>query len=121
MSKRKIVHVEIPASDSASASQFYQDLFGWDARRVETPTPYYMFSGGNIGGGYNPLDEQNQPGDILIYIESDDVDADLRAIEAHGGAIIEGPRVVADYGIMAVFTDPTGNRVALWKDTAPQS
>jgi len=29
MSKRNIVHVEIPAVDTESAGKFYADLFGW--------------------------------------------------------------------------------------------
>ena len=29
MSKRNVVHIEIPAADIKSASTFYETLFGW--------------------------------------------------------------------------------------------
>ena len=35
MTKRNIVHIEIPAADSAKAAQFYQALFGWKTTRDE--------------------------------------------------------------------------------------
>jgi len=35
MSKRNIVHVEIPAADQTAAGTFYQQLFGWKI----TPIP----------------------------------------------------------------------------------
>jgi predicted enzyme related to lactoylglutathione lyase len=34
MSKRNIVHVEIPAVNVEGAGKFYQDLFGWKIQPV---------------------------------------------------------------------------------------
>jgi predicted enzyme related to lactoylglutathione lyase len=33
VTKRNIVHIEIPAADAEKAGKFYQDLFGW---KIET-------------------------------------------------------------------------------------
>jgi predicted enzyme related to lactoylglutathione lyase len=35
MTKRNIVHIEIPVADAAKAGQFYQALFGWKITRDE--------------------------------------------------------------------------------------
>jgi predicted enzyme related to lactoylglutathione lyase len=35
MSKRNIVHIEIPAADTTAAAQFYQTIFGWKTTRDE--------------------------------------------------------------------------------------
>ncbi len=35
MTKRNIVHIEIPAADQAKAAKFYEALFGWKTTRDE--------------------------------------------------------------------------------------
>jgi predicted enzyme related to lactoylglutathione lyase len=56
MSKRAIVHLEIPAGDSAGAAAFYGDLFGWDTQRNEQ-MDYTTFETGSVRGGFNPLSD----------------------------------------------------------------
>ena len=87
MNKRAIVHVEIPAKDREVTAKFYSDLFGWEFRHMSEPAPYTMFETGNIGGGYPDVSENTKPGDVLVYIASDDIDADLKKIEGEGGRV----------------------------------
>jgi hypothetical protein len=35
MSKRNVVHIEIPAADQVKAAKFYETLFGWKTTRDE--------------------------------------------------------------------------------------
>ena len=119
MTKRNIVHIEIPAADAAKAGKFYQDLFGW---KIETDpvmnyTMWEPLQG--PGGGFNPLNESVKPGDVLIYVDSADIDADLLQIKALGGEIITPKTEIPQVGWFALFKDPTGNTLALYTSLNP--
>ena len=116
MTKRAIVHIEIPASNREEAAQFYQEMFGWDFEHLSGGMPYTTFSSGNVDGGFPDVGEMVKPGDVTLYIASDDLEADLKKIEELGGKTIMGKTEVPGFGHFAIFTDPTGNRVAIWKN-----
>jgi predicted enzyme related to lactoylglutathione lyase len=119
MGKRDIVHIEIPAVKSAEAAAFYSELFGWDIQQDDN-FDYIMFSGGNIGGGFTHVGENNtQVGDVLVYVGSDDIDADLKAITAKGGEVVMPKSEIPTIGWFAVFKDPTGNAMALYTAMNP--
>ncbi len=115
MTKREIVHVEIPAANREAAAQFYKEVFGWKFEHHQEPVPYTTFQTGNVPGGFPDMSSDYKPGDVVVYIDSDDLDADLKQITAHGGHAI-GPKLeVPGMGWFAFFADPSGNRLALWK------
>ena len=115
MDKRSVVHVEIPAKDRLQTAKFYAEIFGWEYQDQPGPVPYTMFQSGNTAGGYPELGEMYKPGDVLIYIGSSDLEADLKQIEARGGTVILRDDEVPGFGHLALFCDPAGNRIALWK------
>jgi uncharacterized protein len=117
MTKRSIVHIEIPARNRETTAKFYSDLFGWEFEHMGEPAPYTLFRTGNVAGGYPDVGGMYRPGDVLIYISSDDLQADLSNIENHGGQVIAPKIDVGEMGTMAIFTDPAGNRMALWKES----
>ncbi len=116
MTKRNVVHVEIPVLNSAESQAFYSELCGWKFSVDETVN-YTMFEGNNIGGGLvNPDDDTYKADSMLLYLESTDVEADLKKVEALGGKTIQPRMEISDYGAIGVFIDPAGNRVAFWED-----
>lgn len=117
MSKRSIVHVEIPAKNPKKDAEFYQQMFGWDIRHAEEPVAYTMFESGNIGGGFPTLGDGYQPGDVLIYIDSDDIEADLKKAKGLGAKVLHEKMEIPGAGWMAWLEDPSGNRIALWTST----
>jgi predicted enzyme related to lactoylglutathione lyase len=119
MSQRSIVHIEIPSADPTAAAEFYSKLFGWEYNSVPE-FDYATFATENTGGGFPRVSDMYRQGDVVVYIESDDLEADLERIEAHGGKAVGEPMEVPGFGWFAFFTDPTGNRLALWKDTSGQ-
>src|SRR5574338_835020 len=109
MSKRNVVHIEIPAGNVSSAAQFYETLFGWKMEHVPE-FDYTMWSdGGGYGGGFNKVSDENPVGQVLVYIDSDDIEADLRKVEELGGTIIAPKTEIPGTGWFGLFKDPTGN------------
>lgn len=115
-SKRSIVHIEIPAKDRDTSAKFYAELFGWDYNHVGDPMNYTTFQAGNTGGGYPDLGDMTKAGDVRVYISSDNIEADLKKIEGLGGKTIMPNTEIPGFGHMAMFTDPAGNTLALWKE-----
>jgi predicted enzyme related to lactoylglutathione lyase len=119
MTKRNIVHIEIPAADGVKAGKFYQDLFGW---KIETDTKmnYTMWAPGEgVGGGFAPLGETVKPGDVLVQVDSDDIEADLKRVKALGGTVLREKTEIPQIGWFALFKDPTGNTLALYTSMNP--
>ncbi len=120
MSKHAIVHVEIPATDPTASGQFYADLFGWTLQH-DAQFDYTMFQAeGGPDGGFTKVGtpgadgRQTQPGDVLVYVSTDDIDATLARAEALGGKTVVPKMEIPGAGWLAIFTDPTGNRIGLY-------
>lgn len=79
------------------------------------PTPYTMGQSGNVGIGMPDVSDNVKVGNVLIYIASDDIEGDLKRIEKAGGKTVMPKDEVPGFGAFAVFADPAGNSVALWK------
>jgi len=112
---RGISHIEIPAKDRVKSAKFYEEIFGWKIQSMDSKNiPYTIWQSGNVRGGFPDLGDLYKPGDVVIYIDSDDIDTDLKKIEANGGKTLLGKTVIPGVGVYAFFADPTGNRMALY-------
>ena len=119
MAKRNIVHIEIPALHAEKAGSFYHDLFGWEIESIPD-MDYVMWDAGHGSqGGFNPLDDEFKPGDVLIYVASQDIDADLKQCEKVGGTIVRNKTEIPGTGWYGIFKDPTGNRIGLYTSKNP--
>ena len=113
MSKRNVVHVEIPAANTQSAAQFYESLFGWKMQHAPEFDYTMWEDGSGYGGGFNKVTEQTPVGLVLVYIDSDDIDADLKKVEQLGGSVVAPKTEIPGTGWFGIFKDPTGNTLAL--------
>lgn len=119
MSKRNVVHIEIPAADVPAAAKFYETLLGW---KMETAAEfdYTMWSDGSgYGGGFNKVSDENPVGEVLVYIDSDDIDADLKKVKELGGTVVRPKTEIPGTGWFGLFKDPTGNTLALYTSKNP--
>jgi len=120
MSKRNIVHVEIPATNVEGAGKFYQELFGWKLQHVPEMN-YTMWEAGNGDeyGGFPQVSDDNPAGQVLVYIQSTDIEADLKKVEKLGGTVLHQKAEIPQTGWYGVFQDPTGNVLALYTSMNP--
>ena len=120
MSKRNIVHVEIPAANVEGSGKFYQELFGWKLTH-DAGMNYTMFEAGNGDeyGGFPQVSDENPAGQVLVYIASDDIEADLKKVEKLGGKVLHQKTEIPQTGWYGVFQDPTGNVLALYTSMKP--
>ena len=107
----KPVHVEIPASDTSRAQEFYKSVFGWQFQAMEGPFEYHMtrFSE-DSGGGVFP----GETGAIRIYFDVDDINAGAARMKEFGGTADE-PQPIPGMGWFVTGTDTEGNPIGLWQ------
>lgn len=110
--------IDLWTSDVEGSRRFYADLFGWEAQE---PSPefggYFMFnrSGVPVAGGMGDMGDLPADDSWKVYLDTDDIVRTAREAEAAGADITGPPAPVADLGIQAVLTDPTGARVGAWQ------
>ena len=116
MSNHPIVHVEFAASDQQAAGKFYADLFGWKTEYMPE-FKYVTFETGpdEVGGGINPVSDDYPAGTVVFYVGTDDIEASLAKAEGLGGKTILPKMEVPGMGWLAMFLDPFGNKIGLWK------
>ncbi len=120
MSKRNVVHVEIPAANVEAASRFYEALFGWKMQNIPEMNYTMWEDGSGFGGGFNTVSEENPVGQVLVYIDSDDIEADLKKAEKLGGKVLHKKTEIPGTGWFGTFQDPTGNVLALYTSMNPK-
>jgi predicted enzyme related to lactoylglutathione lyase len=113
--KGKIVHVEIPADDTQRAMKFWGELAGWQFKAYgegdENAPEYNMFEG-EPGGGLYPSSDGEKG--IMVYFETDDIDAEIDRIRELGGNT-EDKMPVPSMGWFAQGKDTEGNQFGVWQ------
>lgn len=121
MTKRHIVHIEIPTSDAVESGKFYADLFGWKIEAMPE-MDYTMFEPAEgPGGGFTPVSAENPIGNVVVYVDSPDIDADLKKTESLGGKTLVPKSEIPNMGWFAILKDPTGNQIALFTSMNPEN
>lgn len=120
MSKHPVVHIEIPSKDAKKNSQFYADLFGWKMTVFEQ-LDYVIFDSGegSPGGGFPPVADFNKTDRLLVYVDTDDIERDLKKAVSLGGKSVLPKTEIPGQGWFALFTDPEGNTLALYTSANP--
>jgi len=105
-------------SDVEGSRRFYGELLGWQAAE---PSPefggYFMFNrdGAPVAGGMGDMPDTPAQDVWKIYLATDDIARAVGAAEAEGAQIVVPASPVADLGVQAVLTDPTGAGVGIWQ------
>ena len=120
---RPVVHWELMSKDPAKVSAFYETTFGGNIQHM--PGLNYRIvetggEGGINGGILKPQREGPWPGNMLFYIDVDDLAAYRQKIVAAGGKIHVEEQEVPGMGAFTLFTDPEGRMMGLWKQAKKQ-
>jgi hypothetical protein len=116
MSKHPIVHVEFSAHDLEAARDFYSKLFDWKVQQMPEMNYATFDTGEGVGGGFNPVQENNPAGTVAVYVHSDDIDASLAKAEELGGKTLVPKSEIPGVGWFGFFSDPTGNMIGLFTE-----
>jgi predicted enzyme related to lactoylglutathione lyase len=105
-----IVFFDIAGPDLEKQRGFYATVFGWDVSadgRFTAPatSPLAGLLRVEAAAGFQP--------ERVIYLGVDDIVATLAKIGANGGGVVFPRMVVPGVVILALFTDPAGNRMGL--------
>jgi predicted enzyme related to lactoylglutathione lyase len=115
----KICYIEMPATDIARSSEFYQKVFGWSVRKRGDGATAFDDAVGQVSGSWiTGRTPAGAPG-LLVYIMVDDAAATVDAIVAAGGKIVQ-PIGMDAPEITARFSDPAGNIIGIYQQPAPK-
>ena len=109
----RVVHLELHTGDLAGAREFYAELCGWPAQRLETRHGSYLaLELGALGGGIVACPTQRPL--WLPYVEVAEIGAATHRARLLGARILlearEGPG-----GWRSVLTTPSAGEIALWQ------
>jgi predicted enzyme related to lactoylglutathione lyase len=109
----QMVHVEIPAGDTAKAREFWGSLFGWQFESYPGPTEYLMTRlSENQGAAIYGADDDKRG--ARVYFDVDDINASRAQVNELGGNAGEA-MAVPTMGWFATCTDTEGNDFGLWQ------
>ncbi len=108
----QMVHIEIPAADTAKGKAFWGGLFGWEFGEYGEGSDYHMAriderSGAAVTG------DAGRSG-ARTYFDVDDINAGAARVKELGGQADE-PMPVPSMGWFVTCRDPHGNDFGLWQ------
>jgi predicted enzyme related to lactoylglutathione lyase len=110
----QMVHIEIPADDTAAARAFWGSLFGWEFNEFPGPSEYHMTRLSEQQGAAITNMEPGKRGS-RVYFDVDDVRNAGAKVAELGGKASE-PMPVPGMGWFVTCTDPHGNEFGLWQN-----
>lgn len=113
-------HIEIPTTNLKRAKKFFGTVFGWTFTDYPGIDYTLFHTGGHPNGGLELVKKMPKRGQILPYIEVEDIDAKLKEIKKAKGTVVKKKTEVSAMGFFATFETPDGCRLALWQ-SAPKA
>jgi hypothetical protein len=113
-----VVHWELWSKDPKKVSTFYARVFDWKIQDMPEMSYAMVDTGGQggINGGIMQPDPSGPwPGNMAFYIAVDDLAAHRRKIVDAGGKILVEEQEVPGMGWFALFADPEGRVLGIWK------
>ena len=113
------VHIEFSSNDPAKSAEFYGSLFGWPMHEIKEFNYWTFQTAEGQGGGFNQVGNDNgnlnvKPGDVVAYVDTDDIERDLAKAQELGGTLVAPKMEIPGIGWYGIFRDPTGNLVGLY-------
>ena len=118
---KPVVHWELWSKDPSKVSDFYSKVFDWKIQPMPEMSYHFVDTqgGAGINGGIMKPQDGPWPGNMSFYIDVDDLASYRKRITDAGGKIVVEEQQVPGMGSFALFSDPEGRVLGIWK-TAPQ-
>jgi predicted enzyme related to lactoylglutathione lyase len=108
-------YLHIPANDVYRAATFYQKVFGWNVRGLDTDRPSFDDGTGHVSGAWMSDQEISSEAGLKPYIYVEQIEDCVAQIKTEGGQIISGPDSEGNL-LVATFRDSEGNVLGLWQE-----
>lgn len=112
-----VMDFELIAKNPKKLKAFYTNLFAW--RPEDYPGMDYALLHADAKSGINGGIGSEATGlsvGMTIYVQVDDVEKFLeKARKLGAGKVLQEPNDIEGVGRFAVFQDPEGNRIGLWR------
>lgn len=117
-----VVHFEVVGKNGEALQSFYKEVFDWQTVEAAIPNYAMVYPGGEggINGGVGAAYDGGE-GHVTFYVEVEDLEAALSKIEGLGGRRVMEPINIPEGGSFALFTDPEGHLVGLFKARSNRS
>ena len=120
----KVGYFEIQVDDFKRAQEFYQNVFGWNFSKIDTPFEYYMIDTGHkgedcINGGMlmrqQPLSENDGVSGYVCAIYVPSIDDTLEKVKKYNGRVTMKKTELPGMGYIAYGLDSENNAFGLWQ------
>lgn len=110
-----IDYVEFPAANIDKTQRFFEHTFGWVF--TSYGPDYVAFDHAGLTGGFyaSELKSESHRGGALVVLYSDNLEATLEQVVAHGGIVVKDIFSFPG-GRRFHFTEPSGNELAVWSE-----
>jgi predicted enzyme related to lactoylglutathione lyase len=109
---KRLVHVEFPAQDVERGRKFWEGVGGWSLGDAGMEgRQYLMWQEGDQGGAVYSMEGQSG---TMVYLASDDIDADLAKVRELGGEAGD-KQAIPHVGYSARCKDSEGNTFSLFQ------
>ena len=108
-------HIEIPTTNIKKAKNFFGSVFGWTFTYVPDINYTLLHTGKHPNGGFEVVKRLPKKGQVNIYIETEDIDATLKAVRKACGTVLMKKTPVGSMGWRAQFATPDGVALCLWQ------
>lgn len=114
---------ELMTSDTAKATKFYEELFGWTLQKMENVDYYLIMNNGRMNGGIVGLKEAwgNVSSEWITYFSVANIEDAVEKVKANGGKIINDVEAAEGIGRFAIISDPHNARCAIIQLLQPQA
>lgn len=112
---------EVMEKDPTATVTFYSELFGWKSEPMDMGPAgtYHVFKRDDKpAAGCMAAPDAGAPAVWMSSVAVDDVDATAKRAEKLGATILAQPADIPGIGRFALFSDPTGAVLGLYKDAS---
>lgn len=112
-----VIFFEIAGREGKQLNEFYTTVFGWKTEADPYSGAYMIHADDGIHGHiFSESEEMGFNNHVTIYIEVDNLQSSLDQAENLGGKTLIPPQIIpGNNGSFAIFLDPSGNYIGIYK------